>query len=66
MTGFQRLQTRGTSNLTIRTKNSDCNNQRLMKYAVFGIGGTEKNTLDQEENKITFTVLNSGGSRNKH
>ena len=66
MTGFQRLQTRGTSNLTICTKNSDCNNQRLMKYAVLGIGGTEKNTLDQEENKITFTILNPGGSRNKN
>lgn len=66
MTGFQRLQTRGTSNLTIRTRNSDCNNQRLTKYAVFGNGGTEQNTRDEEENKITFTILNSGGSRNKN
>jgi hypothetical protein len=52
MTGFGKLQTRGTSNLTIQTKYSDCNTLVLdfvgEKYS------------EPIRNKINFTILNLG------
>jgi hypothetical protein len=63
MTGFEKHQTRGTSNLTTHTKYSDCKFAILKAheiYSDFGFGGPES-IPTQLENKINFTILNLGG-----
>lgn len=57
MTGFERLQTRGTSNLTIHTKYSDCNNKAHEICSDFGIGGIEK-ILQNKRMKSPSPYLN--------